>query len=235
MSHLPGRATEKLNIALLRLLYILDIIKTVIRCYPAHDFTMKRFTFLIAFLLFSTLAFTELQKQRNDFLKRKYNNDDAPGQAWNVQSELLGKEMLYGNLESQKWHAQTSPETICHKREIDGVFRFEVEKHGEQSWLPILISRPHFFEAGKNYTFSIKARADKATELGVSITQGGGDYRNLGFSAGMALTTEWQTFTFMFVPTITSHNSRFDMGRFKEGFTYEFCEATLKPGGSSGL
>ena len=178
---------------------------------------------------------TELKKQWNDFLKRKYQNDDALGHAWDILRAPFGKEMLYGNLESQKWHAQTNPETICRKREINGVFRFEVEKHGGPSWLPILMSQGHILEAEQAYTFSIKARADKPTELIVGITQSGGDYRNLGFNGRMALTTEWKTFTFTFVPKETSRNARFDMGRFNEGLTYEFCEATLKPGGGAGL
>ena len=48
----------------------------------------------------------------------------------------------------------------------------------------------------------------------------------------MALTTEWQTFTFTFVPKETSRKARFDLGGFKEGHIYDFRDASLKPGGN---
>jgi hypothetical protein len=44
----------------------------------------------------------------------------------------------------------------------------------------------------------------------------------------MALTKEWQTFSFTFVPRETSAKARFDIGGFQEGFTYEFRESTLR-------
>ena len=141
----------------------------------------------------------------------------------------LGNEMLYGNLESQKWYAEVDDETVCRKRETNGVFRFEVEKNGKESWHPILISRTHSFEAGKIYIFSVTAKADKPTELYVGVTRDEKDYGNLGFSDKMALTTEWKTFTFTFEPKETSQRGRFDIGGFKEGFIYDFREATLKP------
>ena len=143
----------------------------------------------------------------------------------------LGKEMLFGRLESQKWYAETDSETVCRKRESRGVFRFEVVKNGKESWHPLLISRPHTFEAGKVYTFSIRAKADKPCEVTVGITRDENDYGNLGFSAKLRLTTKWTTFSFSFVPKETSQRARFDIGGFKEGFIYDFHGATLKPGG----
>jgi len=99
----------------------------------------------------------------------------------------LGKEMLYGKLESQKWYAEVDEETVCQKRETKGIFRFEVQKNGKESWHPLLISRTHTFEAGKAYSFSIKAKADKPTEVFVGAIRDEKDYCNLGFSAKMAL------------------------------------------------
>ena len=147
----------------------------------------------------------------------------------------LGKEMLYGRLESQKWFAETDAETLCRKRESKGIFRFEVENNGTESWHPLLISRTHTFEAGKVYTFSIKAKANKPTEIIVGITRDEKNYGNLGFSAKLPLTTKWKTFTFTFIPKETSQKARFDIGGFKEGFIYDFHGSTLKPGGSIGM
>jgi hypothetical protein len=161
--------------------------------------------------------------------------DEESANTWQLNSKPMGGEMLYGNFESQKWWVQTDDDAVWRKREVEGTFRFEVEKNGKMSWIPLLISGGHTLEAGKAYTFSIKAKADKPTALRVSIRRHYRDYGNLGFSDRMTLTTEWKTFTFTFVPKETSQNARFDIGNFKAGFTYDFREATLKPGGSIGL
>ena len=149
------------------------------------------------------------------------------------ESIPLGKEMLYGRLESQKWFVETNVQTLCRKREIRGVFRFEVEKKGKESWHPLLISRTHTFEEGKIYTFSIRAKASEPVEVIVGIRRDEKDYGNLGFSAKLPLTREWKTFTFTFVPNETCRNARFDIGEFKEGITYDFHRASLKPGEKS--
>jgi hypothetical protein len=146
----------------------------------------------------------------------------------------LGQEMLYGRFESQKWFAETDSDTVCRKRETKGIFRFEVEKHGIESWHPLLISRTHTFEMGKVYTFSIRAKANKPADVYVGIRRDEKDYADLGFSAKLPLTREWQTFMFSFVPKETSRKARFDIGGFKEGVTYDFQGATLKHGGIIG-
>ena len=174
----------------------------------------------------------ELRRLWNEWLIEKYNDDAGLRRAWKVRSEPLGAELLYGNFESQKWFAEVDDETVCRKKETGGMFRFEVEKNGKETWHPLLISRTHSFESGKIYTFSIKAKADKPTELIAGARRDEKDYGNLGFSGKMALTTEWQTFTFVFTLKESSPKSRFDMSGFKEGFTYDFLEATLKPGGT---
>ena len=178
---------------------------------------------------------TEFQKQWNDFLKRKYKTNDALAKAWKFQSTPLGDEMFRGNSESQKWHIETNPETVHRASETDGVLRLTVEKHGRVAWNPQLISRTHVFEAGKLYTFSIRAKADKPGEINVGARRNEGNYDFLGFSTRIPLTTEWQTFTFTFTPSETSQNARFDIGSFTEGFTYDIAGTTLKPGGNIGL
>jgi hypothetical protein len=87
----------------------------------------------------------ELRKQWNDWLIEKYKDDESLRKAWKARSEPLGNEMLYGNLESQKWFAEVDAETVCQKRETEGMFRFIVEKNGKETWHPLLISRTHTF------------------------------------------------------------------------------------------
>ncbi|MDR3232900.1 MAG: carbohydrate binding domain-containing protein [Planctomycetaceae bacterium] len=176
----------------------------------------------------------EFRKQWNDFLKRKYKTDAALCETWKNRHEPLGSEMLSGNLESQKWYPETDSGTVCKKIQTGKTFRFEVEKNGKESWHPLLIAGNQTFEAGKVYTFSIRAKADKAGEISINIRRNENDYGNLGFSATLPLTTQWQTFTSAFVPKESSHKARFDIGRFKAG-VYEFAGATLKPGGTLGL
>ena len=207
--------------------------------------SMRHNPLLFVFMLCSVTSFandekpadtvTEFQKQWNDFLKRKYKIDEELDHAWQLNNEPMGDEMLYGNFESQKWFVHTDDEAVWRKREENGVFRFELKKKGKASWIPIFSSAGHAFEAGKTYTFSIKAKADKPADLWVDVRRSSGNYKNIGFSDRMALTTEWKTFTFTFVPKETSHNTRLGIGSFKAGFTYDFRDATLKPGGRTGL
>jgi hypothetical protein len=138
-----------------------------------------------------------------------------------------GTELLSGRIESQKWSLETDEDTVCRKRQQGNVFRFEVKKNGKKSWHPLLIAGRLTFETGKTYTFAVKAKADKPDKLHIGIARDEKDYANLGFSAPLPLTTEWQTFTFSFVPKQTSQNGRFDISGFKEGNAYEFLNATL--------
>jgi len=175
---------------------------------------MKHVLYLFVFLLCSVISFAHEEELANP---------------WQPENVSMGDEMLYGNFESQKWFVSTDDEALWRKREMDGVFRFEVKKNGKVSWRPFLYSAEHVFEAGKTYTFSFKAKADTSTELRVNVRRIGGDYGNLGFSDRLALTTEWQTFTFTFVLKESSPNARLDIGRFRAGITYDFTETTLKP------
>jgi hypothetical protein len=189
------------------------------RNFDYNQKTMRRILYLFVFLLCSVISFAQ----------------EESANARKPKDESKADEMLYGNFESQKWFVQTDDDAVWRKREQNGVFRFELKKSGKISWIPLFLSVGHTFEAGKTYTFSIKAKADKPTELKVSIKRNEGDYGNLGFSDKMALTTEWKTFTFTFVPKETSKNARLDIGSFKEGTIYAFTGATLKPGGNAAI
>jgi len=193
----------------------------------SHAAGREMFVASSAILQRTTFAQPTAAWQRSNFLKQSNKDEDAPQGAEKIQNDP--REMLYGNLESQKWFAEVDEETVCRKREINGVFRFEVEKNGKESWHPLLISRTHTFEAGKVYTFSIQAKANKPATLVVGITRDEGNYGCLGFRDKMTLTKEWQTFSFTFVPQETSTKARFDLSSFHEGVTYEFRAATLKP------
>ncbi|MCL2005278.1 MAG: carbohydrate binding domain-containing protein [Planctomycetaceae bacterium] len=184
---------------------------------------------------------TEFQKQWNDFLQRKYGTDEALRAAWQFHNEPLGNEMLpcnieAANTEAERWYAETDEVSISRKLALaNGVFRFEIDRMGREPWRPQLISRPHAFEKGKPYTFSIQARADMPGEVSIGPRKDEDDYGNLGFAGTLPLTTDWQTFTFTFIPKESSQRARFDIGNLAENFTYEFRNSSLKPGGTIGL
>jgi hypothetical protein len=181
---------------------------------------MRRILYLFVFLFCSVISFAHAEESAN---------------ARKLKNKPMGDEMLYGNFESQKWFVQTDDDAVWRKREKNGVFRFELKKNGKVSWIPLFLSVGHTFEAGKTYTFSIKAKADKPSELKVSIKRNEKDYGNLGFTDWMELTTEWTTFTFTIVPNETCQNARLDIGRFTAGITYDFTGATLKPDGNAAI
>ena len=144
--------------------------------------------------------------------------------------------MLLGDLESQKWYAETDDLTISRKRDIDGgVFRFEVERKGHEPWRPQLFARPIAFEEGLPYTFSIQARAETPTRVNIGARRAEGDFANLGFAGTMDLTPDWQTFEYTFAVNSASPVSRFDIGNLQAGVNYEFRNSSLRPGGSNRL
>ena len=185
-----------------------------------NQIMMKSILSLFVFLFFSAISFA---------------HEDELTHSWMPEKEPMGDEMLYGNFESQKWFVFTDAEATWRKREIDGVFRFEIKQNGKAAWIPLLYSSGHTFEEGKTYTFSIKAKADTPTALRTGIKRSTGNYGNLGFSDRMALTTEWKTFTFTIIPKETSRNAQISIGSFKAGITYDFTGATLRPGGNADL
>jgi hypothetical protein len=146
-----------------------------------------------------------------------------------VPSFTAGTEMLHGRLECQRWYPEVDSETVCKKVQSGTVFRFEVKKNGKESWHPILMATRQTFVAGQVYTFSIRAKADARREIGIGIVRNEGNYGNLGFRAVVPLTTQWQTFSYTFIPKESCSNARFDIGRLKPGI-YEFTASTLKPG-----
>ena len=121
---------------------------------------MRYIPYLFIFLLCSALSFAHEEEWDN---------------AWQPPNEPMGDEMLYGNFESQKWFVQTDDDAVWRKREQKGIFRFELQQNGKVSWIPLFLSVGHTFEAGKAYTFSIKAKADKPTEIKTSIRRNSGN------------------------------------------------------------
>jgi hypothetical protein len=177
---------------------------------------------------------TEFRKQWNHFLKRKYQTTGAVAEAWKSFSKPLGNEMFTAKMETQKWYAEIDRETKIRKIQNGNIFRFEVEKMGNVDWHPQLIAGGLKIEAGKPYTFSIRARSEKPHELSLGLHMAENPWENLGFRTTISLTEEWKNVTISFIPSKSCEKARFDIAAFKPG-VFEFTEASLKPGGTFGL
>ncbi|GHT26592.1 hypothetical protein FACS18942_04330 [Planctomycetales bacterium] len=177
---------------------------------------------------------TEFRKLWNDFLRKKYKNTEELSKTWGCISEPLSNEMFTQQLESQKWNVEIDSETKCKKIQNGDIMRLEVEKIGKEYWHPQLIANNLSFKKGKLYTFSIKVKTDKPTELTIQARMSHDPWSSLGFNSRIKAEKEWTTITAAFIPNTDDDKARFDISNFSPGI-FEFSDASLKQGGEYGL
>jgi hypothetical protein len=188
----------------------------------------------------------ELQRQWNEWLKKRYGTTEKLRKVWGVKEEPLGDEMLRNaNFEAglQNWvlerhfGAEASAEIVA-VPELQGrrSVRITVTKQGTQGW-HVQFHQPNLkVQPDRPYTVSFWAKAERPCTITVGISQAHEPWHNLGFQANVRLTQEWQEFRFTVMLSRGDDNARLIFSNLgAQTTTYWLAAPSLRPGGIAGL
>ncbi|MCX7968361.1 MAG: carbohydrate binding domain-containing protein [Armatimonadetes bacterium] len=190
----------------------------------------------------------ELQRQWNEWLKARYGTTEKLRKAWGVREEPLGEELLRNTnfvAGLQNWvlerhaGAEADAEVVAEPiPELKGVrfVRITVKKRGQAGW-HVQFNQPNLkVHADKPYTLSFWARAEQPCNISVGISQAHEPWQNLGFSADVRLTQEWQEYRFTFTLSRGDENARVVFSNLgAQTTTYWLAAPSLRSGGVVGL
>ncbi|MCS6920182.1 MAG: carbohydrate binding domain-containing protein [Fimbriimonadales bacterium] len=167
----------------------------------------------------------DLQRQWNDWLRRKYGNTNALRTAWGEQSEPLGSQMLNNPRFAQGLQSWTLEEhgdaRVNSDTQPDGPngsnsVRLQVMQRSSESWHAQFNQTGLRFEANRLYTVRFHARASQRRTLGVNIGQAYAPWGELGFNRQFEVDTNWREYQFSFLMPVSDTNARLNFYRIAE-------------------
>lgn len=187
----------------------------------------------------------DLQRQWNEWLRRRYGSTQDLRQAWGVREEPLGPELLRNNDWSkgtEGWvlerHGGAEAEMAIVPEGPQGAsaVRIQVRRLGTAAW-HVQFNQPGLrVEADRPYTLTFWAKADAPGEVSVSVGQAHEPWQHLGFSTSVRLTSEWQPFRFTFLLNQGDANARVHFSNLGQRTgTYWLAGISFRPGGVVGL
>jgi hypothetical protein len=173
---------------------------------------------------------SEFTRQWNAWLKQRYGSDAALRAAWGARNEPLGKEML-----TTGWQLQTLGGAKAALVPTQAGLALSMDAKGEENWHVQMHQTGLTFAAERPYTLTLKLKADHPMAVAVQAMQADAPWKSL-WSDTVKVGTGWKTVHFTFVPAFGETGARLTLGGlgFETG-KLEIGEASLKPGGVSGL
>lgn len=162
----------------------------------------------------------QLEARWNDWLVRRYTNDPAMLAAWKAIDTPLGTNLLKNGAFANglaNWNQEqhdTARATFTRTYEFTNhpSARIQTTTAGSASWHIQFNQAGLGLVAGRAYTFSFWARADRAASLDAAVMRAYGDYGVTGYSERLSLTTNWQFCTATFQSPVTDSNIRVNFG-----------------------
>ncbi|MCS7208151.1 MAG: carbohydrate binding domain-containing protein, partial [Fimbriimonadales bacterium] len=168
---------------------------------------------------------SDLQRQWNEWLLRKYGSTEALRTAWGERSEPLGEQMLRNprftrGLESwvleQHGDARATGSTLPNGPNGSHIARIEITRTSPTLWHVQFNQTGLRFEAGQLYTLRFFARASQRRTLGVNIGQAYEPWQQLGFEREFVVDSEWRQYQFSFILPRSDNNARVNFDRLCE-------------------
>jgi hypothetical protein len=198
------------------------------------------------------LFLRDLQRQWNAWLRQRHSSTEKLRRAWAIKEEAPGAELLANanfaqgvehwvleRHEKAEASAVSSDDVPTALRVADAKarsLRLTVTRAGAMGW-HVQLNQPGLkVQAEHPFTLSFWARADKALKLTAQVGQGHDPWKPLGLSAEVEVTTEWQPFRLVFLPTAGDDNARVNFsGLGLQEATVWLARASFRPGGVFGL
>jgi len=189
----------------------------------------------------------DLQRQWNDYLRKKYGTTENLKKVWKVKEEPLGEEILRNADFSQDldgWVLEQHEGTQAIAQFISDVppsfqgraLSLRIDKGSGTLW-HVQFHQPNLnLEADKPYTVSFWAKAERKREISLAVSQAHEPWENLGFSISISLEENWKHFSYTFQLGQGDPNSRLCFSNLaQEGATFWIAGVSLRPGGVVGL
>ena len=185
----------------------------------------------------------ELQKQWNEWLRKKYASTKELRSAWNCRVVPQGEEIIPDPafndpkaFAKSNWNVENGSGSAASVKVEDGIMRLTVTKLGELSWNPQYYFRQFPIQGGIPYTLKFRVRTPRmdAQKLNVSCSQSHSDWQNLGFRTSFDVGKEWNEYSFSFIPLKDDESARISFSGFQPGI-YEFDDVSLRAGGEIGI
>ncbi len=190
----------------------------------------------------------ELQRQWNQWLRRRYATTEAVKRAWQVKEEPPGDELLINGgftdglknwvLEQHEGaKAEASVERFPEGPDGPTVaLKVRVLQKGRQGW-HIQLNQPGLtVEPGVPYTLTFWARSERDRTISVGIKEAHSPWNDLGFRTNVPVTKLWSRFEFSFLLAQGDSNARVDVSGLGEAEgTFWFAGFSFKKGGTVGL
>jgi len=190
----------------------------------------------------------DLQRQWNTWLRQRYGATDKLRQAWGVQEEALGAELLVNNdfaRGAERWTLEQHEQAKATATVSDDVppalrgaksARVTVTQTSSQGWHVQFNQAGLKVQADRPYTLSFWAKADKPLSLSVNVGQAHEPWQHLGFNASAHLTPEWKPFRFVFNLTQNDDNARVNFSNLaSQTASVWLAGVSFRPGGVVGL
>jgi len=181
-----------------------------------------------------------LRAKFNTWLKENYGSDEKLRNTWAKGIEPLGKNLLSSSTTSLRdWHleqhsgckASISPQRYQSKDAL----RIDIERADQTEWHLQFNQGGLAVKAGRYYTISFEAAADKPRKLGCSVSQAHDPWSNLGLSRQAQLKPDWQKFKFGFVAKADEDNARLSFAFGTSEVPIYIANIEFRPGGKVGL
>ncbi len=170
------------------------------------------------------------------WLRRRYTTTGKLRAAWAEGAEPLGANAL-APLErpGRRWRLEQHGQAAAKAVRAGSGLRVEIARTDGTDWHVQLNQPGVTLTAGRYYTLSFRARADRARRIGYNVGQAHRPWNMLGLVRAANLTKQWQAFRAGFTATGTDDNARvsFILGGDRGGVEIEAVE--LRPGGRIGL
>ena len=153
----------------------------------------------------------ELRRRWNAWLRQRYTSMDQVRRAWQEVSEPLGSNML-SDVDLRKgfdaWKLEApAPARAATRMVFDGPrpdmksLQAELTRPGSQSWHFQLNHPGLTLRENQIYTFTFWAKSDPPRSIRTEARLAQEPWNHLGLNRSIALTPQWQQFTFPFLAT----------------------------------
>jgi hypothetical protein len=187
---------------------------------------------------------TNLQSRWNQWLAAKYTDDATLLAAWHAIDAPLGANMLrngtftnslnYWNPELHNLAKASFIRTYDFTNGLPSA-KINVTNADSVSWYVQFNQANLKLTSNAVYTLSFSAKASTATNIDASVMRAHTDYSALGYSQGLNLTTNWQTFSASFQASATETNARVNFGGMgNKPVSFWYADVRLQAGGKLG-
>lgn len=141
----------------------------------------------------------ELRALWNGWLARKYGTTARLAQAWQSPDRTHGPNLYPWTPDAGQWTLEVQPGAQAALTREGDALRADVTQVDDTNWHVQLYRKGMgVVHNGKTYTLTFEARADRDRDQEVAANLQHPGYNNIGLSAGVHLTAQWQRFSATF-------------------------------------